>query len=165
MCVCVQWSFGVTCWEIFSSAKTPYPGIHPTSLIAQLENGERLPKPNNAACCDSMYVCYYIGCMHKGHKYVQKCQCILHLDWGGAGSSKQELSLRPSIDMAIQALECWMCTKQKLLLIQDEMWSFGQRAHHPSLSTLIDGISVINAPRPFPVTFAYCLYVASTLCY
>ena len=52
----VQWSFGVTCWEIFSTAKTPYPGIHPTSLIAQLENGERLPMPNNAACCDSMYV-------------------------------------------------------------------------------------------------------------
>ena len=50
----MQWSFGVTCWEIFSTAKTPYPGIHPTSLIAQLENGERLPKPNNAACCDSM---------------------------------------------------------------------------------------------------------------
>ena len=55
-CVCLQWSFGVTCWEIFSTAKTPYPGIHPTSLIAQLENGERLPKPSNAACCDSMYV-------------------------------------------------------------------------------------------------------------
>ena len=52
----VQWSFGVTCWEIFSTAKTPYPGIHPTSLIAQLENGERLPKPSNAACCDSVYV-------------------------------------------------------------------------------------------------------------
>ena len=51
-----QWSFGVTCWEIFSTAMTPYPGIHPTSLIAQLENRERLPKPNNAACCDSMYV-------------------------------------------------------------------------------------------------------------
>ena len=55
-CVCLQWSFGVTCWEIFSTAKTPYPGIHPTSLIAQLENGERLPMPSNAACCDSMYV-------------------------------------------------------------------------------------------------------------
>ena len=54
--MCVQWSFGVTCWEIFSTAKTPYPGIHPTSLITQLENGERLPKPNNAACCDAMYV-------------------------------------------------------------------------------------------------------------
>ena len=54
--MCVQWSFGVTCWEIFSTAKTPYPGIHPTSLIAQLENGERLPKPNNAACSDAMYV-------------------------------------------------------------------------------------------------------------
>ena len=55
-CVCVQWSFGVTCWEIFSTAKTPYPGIHPTSLITQLENGERLPNPNNAACSDAMYV-------------------------------------------------------------------------------------------------------------
>ena len=54
--VCVQWSFGVTCWEIFSTAMTPYPGIHPTSLITQLENGERLPQPNNAACSDSMYV-------------------------------------------------------------------------------------------------------------
>ena len=52
----VQWSFGVTCWEIFTTAKTPYPGIHPTSLIAQLENGERLPKPYNASCSDAMYV-------------------------------------------------------------------------------------------------------------
>ena len=55
----MQWSFGVTCWEIFSTAKTPYPGIHPTSLIAQLENGERLLKPNNAACCDAMVNCTF----------------------------------------------------------------------------------------------------------
>ena len=31
-------------------------GIHPTSLIAQVENGERLTKPNNVACSDAMYV-------------------------------------------------------------------------------------------------------------
>ena len=74
----VQWSFGVTCWEIFSTAKTPYPGIHPTSLITQLENGERLPKPYNAACCDSMYVIILDVCTNDT-KCVQKydsCSCL-----------------------------------------------------------------------------------------
>ena len=53
----MQWSFGVTCWEIFSGGKTPYPGVDPLSLIQLLENGQRLDKPLNAACTNTMYVC------------------------------------------------------------------------------------------------------------
>ena len=53
----MQWSFGITCWEIFSGGKTPYPGADLLSLVQLLENGRRLDKPLNAACTDTMYVC------------------------------------------------------------------------------------------------------------
>ena len=51
----VQWSFGVTCWEMFSLGKNPYPGVDPFSLIRYLERGERLDKPVLAACSQEMY--------------------------------------------------------------------------------------------------------------
>ena len=50
----VQWSFGVTCWEVFSLGKNPYPGVDPFSLIKYLEKGERLAKPLNEACSQEM---------------------------------------------------------------------------------------------------------------
>ena len=49
-----QWSFGVTMWEIFSGGKSPYPGTNPVSLMKMLEEGERMPKPYNAACSEDM---------------------------------------------------------------------------------------------------------------
>ena len=54
ICSVVQWSFGVTCWEVFSLGKNPYPGVDPFSLIRYLERGERLDKPLNAACSMDM---------------------------------------------------------------------------------------------------------------
>ena len=70
MCVCVcacvrvqqlnplklytQWSYGVTMWEIFSGGKGPFPGTDPLTLMQRLEEGERMPKPYNAACTDEM---------------------------------------------------------------------------------------------------------------
>ena len=51
----IQWSFGVTCWEVFSLGKNPYPGVDPFSLIRYLERGERLDKPLNAACSQEVY--------------------------------------------------------------------------------------------------------------
>ena len=45
-----QWSFGVTCWEVFSLGYSPYPTIHPSALIELLQSGERLQKPNNPGC-------------------------------------------------------------------------------------------------------------------
>ena len=52
--VTMQWSFGVTCWEVFSLGKNPYPGVDPFSLIRYLERGERLDKPLNEACSQEM---------------------------------------------------------------------------------------------------------------
>ena len=49
-----QWAYGVTCWEIFSGGKTPYPGIIPMDLPYQLKTGLRMDKPLNAACSDDM---------------------------------------------------------------------------------------------------------------
>ena len=51
--ICFQWSFGVTCWEVFSGGKQPYPGISPKSLPGLLGEGQRMGKPNNAACSDA----------------------------------------------------------------------------------------------------------------
>ena len=50
----MQWAFGVTCWEIFSGGKTPYPGVHPMDLLIQLEAGHRMKKPVNIACTDEV---------------------------------------------------------------------------------------------------------------
>ena len=52
----LQWSYGVTCWELFTGGKIPYPGVDPVSLSSHLENGHRLDKPNNAACSEEMLV-------------------------------------------------------------------------------------------------------------
>ena len=49
-----QWSFGVTCWEVFSLGRSPYPGVDPFTLVKYLEEGKRLDKPNNAACTNNV---------------------------------------------------------------------------------------------------------------
>ena len=54
VCCCLQWSFGVTCWEVFSTGNNPYPGVDPFSLIRYLERGERLERPLNTACLQEM---------------------------------------------------------------------------------------------------------------
>jgi len=48
-----HWSFGVTCWEVFTGGLIPYGGISPMALL-QLRNGDRLNKPMNPACSDDM---------------------------------------------------------------------------------------------------------------
>ena len=53
-CVNPQWSFGVTCWEVFSLGRSPYPGVDPFSLVKSLESGMRLEKPVNDACTQDM---------------------------------------------------------------------------------------------------------------
>ena len=50
----LQWSFGVTCWEVFSGGKTPYPGMNPMGVMDLLDNGGRLSMPKNAACTSNM---------------------------------------------------------------------------------------------------------------
>ena len=65
-----QWSYGVTCWELFTGGKNPYPGVDPITLPNLLESGHRLDKPNNAACSEEMlvrcniviYICTYTQC-------------------------------------------------------------------------------------------------------
>ena len=49
-----QWSYGVTVWEIFSGGMVPYPGTSPYAVVQILKDGERLPKPYNAACTEEM---------------------------------------------------------------------------------------------------------------
>ena len=50
----VQWSFGVTCWEVFTGGKQPYPGIRPLQVSELLESGQRMSIPANSACSKEM---------------------------------------------------------------------------------------------------------------
>ena len=51
----MQWSFGVTFWEVFSAGRIPYSGVDAMSMLKILESGMRLEKPDNAACAPEMY--------------------------------------------------------------------------------------------------------------
>ena len=50
----MQWSFGVTSWEVFTGGTIPYGGIGPLVLLQLLCDGERLSKPANSACTEEM---------------------------------------------------------------------------------------------------------------
>ena len=47
---CEQWSFGITCWEVFSGGRIPYSAVDAISILALHEKGTRLDKPANSAC-------------------------------------------------------------------------------------------------------------------
>ena len=52
--VFMQWSYGVTMWEIFSGGQNPYPAVDPMSLTKLLKDGRRLDSPHNTACLPEM---------------------------------------------------------------------------------------------------------------
>ncbi len=51
----LQWSFGVTMWEIATRGQTPYPGVENSEIYDYLRQGNRLKQPPD--CLDSMWVC------------------------------------------------------------------------------------------------------------
>ena len=51
-----QWSFGVTCWEVFTCGRVPYTGVPVMTLLTELHSGQRLERPGNCACSNEMYV-------------------------------------------------------------------------------------------------------------
>ena len=55
----LKWSFGVTMWEVFTSGRVPFAGIHLLNLLNQLLSGKRLEKPNNEACNDDLLVSHF----------------------------------------------------------------------------------------------------------
>ena len=54
----MQWSYGVTCWGIFTILAQFHTQdyTHAMTLAQDLSNGLRLYKPDNTACSEQMYV-------------------------------------------------------------------------------------------------------------
>lgn len=52
ICVFLQWSFGVTVWEVYSLGKMPYPGVSNYSIPHFLSTGRRLERPDR--CPDTV---------------------------------------------------------------------------------------------------------------
>ncbi|VEL07178.1 unnamed protein product [Protopolystoma xenopodis] len=48
-----MWSFGVLLWEIYSFGRLPYLGISVNDVLAEVESGYRLPRPD--ACPAELY--------------------------------------------------------------------------------------------------------------
>ncbi|CAI8024313.1 Tyrosine-protein kinase transforming protein ros [Geodia barretti] len=49
------WSFGVTCWEVFTCGGVPYAGVPVTTLLSELFSGHRLDRPSNITCSDDVW--------------------------------------------------------------------------------------------------------------
>ena len=50
-----QWSYGVTCWEVFTGGRVPYTGLPAMTLLSELHSGHRLERPTNITCSNEMY--------------------------------------------------------------------------------------------------------------
>ena len=48
----IQWSYGITCWEVFSLGHTPYATVPNHEVLKYVEKGNRLHKPIH--CPDKM---------------------------------------------------------------------------------------------------------------
>ena len=53
----LQWSYGVTCWEVFSLGRTPYPTVPNDEIFKCISSGRRLEKP--VLCPEEVYVYTY----------------------------------------------------------------------------------------------------------
>jgi c-mer proto-oncogene tyrosine kinase/anaplastic lymphoma kinase/receptor tyrosine kinase len=107
------WSYGVTVWEIFSGGKSPYPATNPLTLLRMLEEGERMPKPYNAACSEEIYMmmmtCWELMAedrpsfkeLHKKtSKYIERIAGYLEMGFNpftGMGFTKAE-EVQSSVD-------------------------------------------------------------------
>ena len=60
-----QWSYGITCWEVYSLGRTPYPTVPNHEILKYIDDGNRPPKPD--LCSDVSLWCSFVhtlACFH-----------------------------------------------------------------------------------------------------
>ena len=74
------WSYGVVLWELFSLARSPYPGLEPNEeFVRKLELGHRMEKPEHATeemwVADLEAVCMYVLTLLFSYQVMRDCWC------------------------------------------------------------------------------------------
>ena len=74
------WSYGVVLWELFSLARSPYPGLEPNEeFVRKLELGHRMEKPEHATeemwVADLEGVAVYVLTLLFSYQVMRDCWC------------------------------------------------------------------------------------------
>jgi len=93
----LQWSYGITCWEVFSLGRVPYPGVGNLNVIITLKAGKRLGKPT--LCPDKLW--------------VVSCLCIFNFNC---------YNFLNTLFWSIKSVQCIILSTQKQLLISCKQW-------------------------------------------
>lgn len=68
----LQWSFGVTLWELLSCAQQPYVDVDPDEMTTILEQGQRLIQPYN--CPDDLLAIVFFLLFLKRKQRIMDCR-------------------------------------------------------------------------------------------
>ena len=72
----IQWSYGVTCWEVFSLGRGPYPGVDNAEITDYISNGNRLKQP--PLCPDDVWANSNYSCILVFlPQALSTCRCVL----------------------------------------------------------------------------------------
>ena len=108
----------MTCWEIFTCGKIPYPGVDPSELPTFLGRGRRLEKPENAACSDTMlahtytHTCTHTYITFKSTLYFELCHVrytLILKCWDSDAEDRPSFTkITSTISKALQTMEGYL---------------------------------------------------------
>jgi serine/threonine protein kinase len=117
------WSFGVTSWEVFNYGKKPYGKLKGQQVVLLLEEGVRLPRPEN--CTLDLYAllmrCWSLEARRRP-TFTEIRQELRALSGGGGGGPRTNSNAmaRIKVTMDNQKLYDTLPDPQELAVVEDE---------------------------------------------